>query len=221
MTDAPATVYERMVAILAELPPIGKNRRNQQQGFMFRGHDDVLNAPNPLLAKHGVFVLPRTLERLDSQRATRNGGVMWTVHLHVEFRFYGAGGDYVECSTWGEGTDSGDKATSKAHTMAFKYALFEVFAISSEEASDPDGHHVEESTTASSQPFAATGQGGVRGTGTITEPQQKRLFAIAREKNVDPEKVKELVRSVAGVASSADVPKGKYDELVAAVEAVV
>lgn len=143
---AKTSIYQRIVAILEELPAIGKDQRNEQQGFMFRGHDDILNALNPLLAKHGVFVVPDVLERITDQRATARGGVMYEVNLHVGFVFYGADGDSFQASTWGEGTDSGDKATNKAMTMAFKNVLNQTFAISSAEFKDSDSTVDEETT---------------------------------------------------------------------------
>ncbi len=73
------------------------------------------------------------------QRQTAKGKVMFEVNLHVLYRFYGAKGDYIEASTWGEGTDMGDKATNKAMTMAFKNVLNQAFAISSAEFKDADG----------------------------------------------------------------------------------
>ena len=113
---------------------------------MFRGHDDILNALNPLLSKHGVIVVPDVIERVTAQRETAKGNVMYEVNLHVRYRFYGAEGDYIEASTWGDGTDMGDKATNKAMTMAFKNALNQTFAISSEEFKDADADTPEETT---------------------------------------------------------------------------
>jgi hypothetical protein len=138
------TIYERLVAILGELPAIGKDARNEQQKFMYRSHDAVLNALNPLLAKYGVFTVPTVLERTTAQRTTRGGGVMYEVNLHVMFTFYGATGDCVQASAWGEGTDSGDKSTNKAMTMAFKNVLAQTFAISTEDTIDADSHSPEE-----------------------------------------------------------------------------
>ena len=156
MTDKPQdsrNVRERIIAILDELPAIGKDQRNPQQGFMFRGHDDILNALNPLLAKHGVFVVPDVIERVTAQRTTKSGAVMYEVNLHVRFVFYGPGdGDIVVASTWGEGTDSGDKATNKAMTMAFKNVLNQTFAISSAEFGDTDAETPEETTAEEAKP---------------------------------------------------------------------
>lgn len=142
--EEPAPIHVLLGRILAELPAIGKTQRNVQQNFDFRGHDDVMNALNPLLAKYGVFVMPFVLERVTDQRTTSKGSTMYEVNLHVRFRFYGPAGDYVEASGWGEGTDMGDKSTSKAMTMAFKYVLAAVLAISTAETIDTDGTSVEE-----------------------------------------------------------------------------
>lgn len=147
-----ASVFERMVAILDELPAIGKTQKNQQQGFNFRGHDDVLNALNPLLAKHGVFIIPDVLERIPAERQTKSGSTMYEVNLHVRFFFYGADGDSFTASTWGEGTDSGDKATNKAMTMAFKNVLIQAFAINTSDNVDADHHAPEETTRNNQQP---------------------------------------------------------------------
>lgn len=148
-------IFERMHAVLAALPAIGKEQENVQQGFKFRGIDDVMNALNPLLTKHGVFYVPEVLERVAATRATRNGGVMYEVNLHVRFTFYAPDGSSVTASGWGEGTDSGDKSTSKAMTGAMKYVLFEVFAISTKEASDLD---LDRTTPEDSQPVNAAAE---------------------------------------------------------------
>lgn len=146
------TIHVLMARVLADLPAIGKNQRNEQQGFMFRGIDAVLDALNPILAKHGVFYVPDVVDRVYSQRPTRSGSVMHTVDLHVRYRFYGPRGDYVEASGWGEGTDSGDKATNKAMTGAQKYVLFQVFAISTQEAQDQDRTQPPETVTGGGRP---------------------------------------------------------------------
>ncbi|MDQ3573659.1 MAG: ERF family protein [Actinomycetota bacterium] len=143
MSDQPS-IHVLMSRIQAELPAIGKDQYNQQQKFHFRGIDAVLNALNPLLAKHGVFYCPHVTERVSEVRETKGGSAMYGVHLHVRYRFYGPNGDYVEASTWGEGTDMGDKATNKAITGAMKQALFQVFAISTGEAPDSDEHTPEQ-----------------------------------------------------------------------------
>lgn len=138
LVPADAKVFERVIWILEELPAIGKDTENTQQHFMYRSHDAVLNALNPLLAKYGVFMVPTVLDRITDQRPTRSGGVMYEVNLHVQYAFYGPMGDRFLSSAWGEGTDSGDKATNKAMTMAFKNVIAQVFAVSTADTIDTD-----------------------------------------------------------------------------------
>lgn len=163
------TVHERMVAIIDELPAIGKNQRNEQQKFNFRGHDDVLNALTPLLAKHGVVIVPHVLDRVTGRRETRSGSVMYEVNLHVEYTFYGAGGDSIAGSAWGEGTDMGDKATMKAGTMAFKAILNQAFAINTEEGAqhDTDKSSVEETVAQSDKVPRTWAEVNERGQGQL------------------------------------------------------
>lgn len=144
------TIHARMAAILAELPAIGKDSENTQQGFMYRSHDDVLNALNPLLAKYGVYIVPEVVERVTDRRETRSGSVMYEVNLLVRYSFIALDGSWIAGSAWGEGTDSGDKATNKAMTMALKNMLAQAFAVSTQEAQgyDADGQTPEETVAA-------------------------------------------------------------------------
>ena len=58
-------VYAAIAAVSAELATTGisKDRKNEQQGYKFRGIDDVYNAIAPLMAKHKLVILPRMLSR--------------------------------------------------------------------------------------------------------------------------------------------------------------
>lgn len=119
---------------------IGKNRRNEQQGFAFRGIDDVYNAVAPLLAKHGVCVVPNVLSREVTERTTPKGTLLFYTVVKVEYTFWAADDNSkVVAVVYGEAMDSGDKSTNKAMSAAFKYALFQTFCIPTE-AEDPDAH---------------------------------------------------------------------------------
>ena len=136
-------VYSAINAVQAELARDGitKDRRNQQQGYNFRGIDDVYNALSPLLAKHGLCILPRILTRECQERATQKGGVLFYVTVEAEFDFVCAedGSKHV-VRTFGEAMDSADKATNKAMSAAYKYAAFQAFAIPTEGDNDADAH---------------------------------------------------------------------------------
>ena len=145
------SVYKAINAVQAELAREGitKDRRNQQQGYNFRGIDDVYNALAPLLAKHGLCVLPRILSRDCVERQTQKGGVLFYVTVEAEFDFVASeDGSKHTVRTYGEAMDSGDKATNKAMSAAYKYAAFQSFAIPTEGDNDADAstHAVAPST---------------------------------------------------------------------------
>ena len=137
------SVYKSINAVQAELSVVGitKDRNNSTQGYKFRGIDDVYNTIAPLLAKHGLCILPRVLSRVCEERATKSGGALFYVTVESEFDFVCAeDGSKHTVKTFGEAMDSGDKATNKAMSAAYKYACFQAFSIPTEGDNDADGH---------------------------------------------------------------------------------
>jgi len=141
-------VYKAISAVAKEMAEqgISKDRENRQQGFNFRGIDQVYNALAPMLAKHGLVILPRITERTVTERATKNGGVLFYVVVKAEFDFVATeDGSKHTVTTYGEAMDSGDKATNKAMSIAYKYAAFQAFCIPTEQTAidaDAEVHHV-------------------------------------------------------------------------------
>jgi hypothetical protein len=134
-------IYKAINAVQSSLSRTGisKDHRNQQQGYNFRGIDDVYCALSPLLAEHGLCILPRVLSRECVERTTQKGGVLFYVTVEVEFDFVSAtDGSKHTVKTFGEAMDSGDKATNKAMSAAYKYAAFQAFAIPTEGDNDAD-----------------------------------------------------------------------------------
>ena len=135
-------VYQAINAVQADLSQVGiaKNRTNTQgAGFKFRGIDDVLNALSPLLAKHGLVIIPRVISRTCTERSSKSGGALFYVVIEAEFDFVSAeDGSKTTARMIGEAMDSGDKGMNKAYSIALKYALFQAFLIPTEELKDPD-----------------------------------------------------------------------------------
>jgi hypothetical protein len=127
-----STIFEAIPAILADVEAISKNRRNQQQGYQFRGIDDVYNAVHPLLAKHKVFPTCEIVSREVTERETKNGGVLFYVNIKAKYTLWASDGSNVVTEAWGEAMDSGDKASNKAMSAAYKYALFQLLCIPTE-----------------------------------------------------------------------------------------
>lgn len=150
-------IFKAIPAIMGEINAVGKSKKNNQQGFMYRGVDDVMNAINPALVRHKVFIVPEVVEQQREDRKTAKGASLIYSICKMRFLFCAEDGSHVEAVTVGEGMDSGDKATNKAMAIAFKYACFQVFCIPTEEMKDPDGesHDV--------KPGNGSGQKGSKG----------------------------------------------------------
>lgn len=136
-------VYQAINKVQAALAKAGitKDKRNQQQGYNFRGIDDVYNALSPLLAEHGLCILPRILTRQCDERTNSKGTALFYVTVEAEFDFVCAeDGSTHTVRTFGEAMDSGDKATNKAMSAAYKYAAMQAFAIPTEADNDADAH---------------------------------------------------------------------------------
>lgn len=118
---------------------ISKDNKNQQQGYKFRGIDDVYNALAPALVSAGLVILPRCLEREVSERTTSKGGVLFYTTLKVDFDFVSVDdGSKHTITTYGEAMDSADKSTNKAMSAAYKYACFQAFCIPTDGDNDAD-----------------------------------------------------------------------------------
>ena len=137
-------VYKSINAIQLALSKSGiaKDRTNSQGAtYKFRGIDDVYNAISPLLAEHGLCILPRMLTRICDERISAAGKPLFYVTVEAEFDFVAAedGSKHI-VKTFGEAMDSGDKATNKAMSAAYKYAAFQAFAIPTEGDNDADAY---------------------------------------------------------------------------------
>lgn len=144
-------VYKSINAVQAELARAGiaKADTNTFDNYKFRGIDSVYNALAPLLAKHGLLVLPRMLGRVCEERQSAKGGALFYVTVEAEFDFVSAeDGSRHTVKTFGEAMDRGDKATNKAMSAAYKYACFQAFCIPTEGDNDADGttHEVKAKT---------------------------------------------------------------------------
>ncbi|WP_105546191.1 ERF family protein [Cronobacter sakazakii] len=142
-------VYQAISAVAKEMAATGisKDRTNTQQNFKFRGIDQVYNALAPALVNHGLLILPRITERTVTERVTQKGGVLFYVVVKAEFDFVSTkDGSVHTVVTYGEAMDSGDKATNKAMSIAYKYAAFQAFCIPTEETAidaDAEVHHIQ------------------------------------------------------------------------------
>jgi hypothetical protein len=143
VTALPALLTQVKEAVGA----IGKTDTNRQQGFNFRGIDAVVNAVAPALIDAGVIVVPnvRTYEHGTVEVGSKRTP-MGHARVVVEYTFHGPDGDSIMCSAPGEAMDSGDKATAKAMSVAYRTALLQALSLPTTET-DPDATTYERTDT--------------------------------------------------------------------------
>lgn len=201
MTQTALNVYAAIAAVTEDMAKegISKSRNNQQQGYKFRGIDDVYNALSPMLAKHKLCILPRIISREIVERVNSKGNPLFFVTVEAEFDFVSAGdGSKHTVRTFGEAMDSGDKATNKAMSAAYKYAAMQTFCIPTEGDNDADNatHEVASDTP-------------------VNAEQLQRLQNSADDVGADLQKFCGYLK----VRSLADIPARRFDEAMNALAA--
>lgn len=122
-------IYAKISEVMKNVGAIEKDKKNAQQGYNFRGIDDMYNALNEHLAKAKIFFTSQILDERREERATAKGGVLFYTILKVRWTIYAEDGSFVTTETVGEAMDSGDKSANKAMSGSYKYAQMQVFCI--------------------------------------------------------------------------------------------
>jgi hypothetical protein len=151
--DHPLTVWEAIAEITRQVEAITKGRTATQGGsYKYRGIDDVFAALHPLLGDVGLVIMPGEVrESRWETRATSSGGTLNVARLLVRYRLIGPDGSETYGEAWGEGGDSGDKATQKAHSQSYKSFTLQLFSIPTEASAEDEP----DATNPASRPFTA------------------------------------------------------------------
>jgi hypothetical protein len=185
MTGTSPAVYAAIANVThgLALDGIAKKGKNQQQGYSFRGIEQVYGALAPLLVEHQLAIIPQVEERIESERATKNGGILYSVAMRVRFVIASSvDGSTVDACVWGEGMDSADKATNKAMSAAYKYMAFMTFCIPVEGMVDADSE-----TPESTQPVKVKAKQAAPPKRTFASPEAAgiALGKCVEQKHVD------------------------------------
>lgn len=132
-------IYKSMGNIMRNIGAIGKDSKNQQQGYNFRGIDDMYNELHSNFAENGVFILPNVVNSQVREVPSKNGGILFYTTVTINFTFVSAlDGSMVTATSIGEAMDSGDKSTNKAMSAALKYVLMQMLLIPTKGENDAD-----------------------------------------------------------------------------------
>jgi len=177
-----------VMAIMAK-EGISKDKRNGQQGYNFRGIDDVYNTLCGVMAANRLIVLPFVQDSRREERQTKSGGSLTYTILTVDFTFVSAkDGSTCVARTEGEAMDSADKSTNKSMSAAMKYAALMVFMIPTEGDNDADA------TTHEVVPRQRREEPQPNTAPVISEAQRKDLIALATAKGIDARKLCDVAK---------------------------
>lgn len=142
-------IYKAILNTMSDLVKVGisKDRRNAQQGYNFRGIDDMYNVVSPILVKNKIVILPEVIEWKQTERTTKSGNGLIYTAIKVSYHLVCTEDNSEHIiTTYGEAMDSADKSTNKAMSAAYKYAFIQVFCIPTKgEDNDADSTTAEES----------------------------------------------------------------------------
>lgn len=160
MTDTQITNVElgpdaglstRLAVAAKSIGAIKKDSRNTQQNFDFRSIEAITGKVRSAFGDLGISIRPTYLDLISTDPIKSRGGAdgyRTIVRVVYEISCDVVVGDDVrreemDLSMLGEAVDYGDKSTSKAVQMAYKYALTELLAIGAEDpdAESPDVSH--------------------------------------------------------------------------------
>jgi hypothetical protein len=126
------------------IDPIAKSKRNTQQNYNFRGIDDVYAVLNPMLVANKVVIIPEMMSHEITQFESKSGGALFRAIVQVKYTIvHSQDNSSIEVVVFGEGMDSGDKATPKAFSVAYKYMAFQLFCIPVDTGDDVENTHHE------------------------------------------------------------------------------
>jgi hypothetical protein len=135
--ETPQTgIHKAMLAAMDTLcrMGIGKNRKADAGAakYNFRGIDDAITELSPILVRCGMtveidFTDLTITERVKGDPA--DGKATRFATVKGRFTFTAADGTSCTGGAYGEAADSGDKAVSKAQSVAFRTVLFDQFMV--------------------------------------------------------------------------------------------
>jgi hypothetical protein len=192
-------IHAKMASVMADTVPVDKTGYNSAQGFKFRSIDDTVASVRRALVKHGVAVLPEIIKVEKSSYSTAKGSTMNVADVIVSYTFIAEDGSAVITSMAGQAADSGDKAVSKALSMAQKYLYFNTFLCGTD--ADPDAEIVEPAV--------------VSDPNSLSQADKTRIAALGKRVGLERDLLRDAIQDAVGrpIASTGDLIKSDLPEI--------
>lgn len=207
--------------VMKDIGAIGKKHKNSQgAGYNFRSIEDALNFIQPVLIQHSISLSTNCRDihhyQITEQVKVNKERQIYRTTLVMDVEFFAEDGSSRKFSSVGEGLDYGsDKASNKAMSAAFKYAMFLGLAIPIEAKQIDDS---DRSPSPSASLDATPGAGDTPYSVSIDSPcspeQRERIVATARVAKVPGPAIRKNL-AARGMKSLSDLSVKQADILIA------
>ena len=205
-------IYKKIAAVMSEMGPIAKDKRNTQQNYNFRGIDQLMDALSPIAAKHGIFPTTLKVEDIANEHVTsKNGGAGYRTVRRFTFRIYAEDGSYIDTTTDGEAIDYGDKSSNKAYSVAYREAMFKLFIVPFEnEDIEEQSHDLKPEPKPAAKPAKKD---------SPHLAQKLRIMTLMKElgQEIDKATAQDKVRALTGL----ELIEEAYPDIISRLEALV
>lgn len=212
MTDYKESIYAKLSRVQLHLKA-PKSQFNKFGNYAYRSAEDILEALKPVLAEVGLALVI-------SDEVTLMGDRFYIRATACVNDFDGgkiSATAYAREADERKGMDS-SQVTGSASSYARKYALNGLFAIDDTKEADATNTHDKSNPASTPKPAPKPAKADINKADVkITNAQVQRMFAIAKQKGIDNDTLKELVVKQ-GVSSSKDLNKKQYDAVIEQIE---
>ena len=223
-------IYQKLIEVRKEVPYLQKENSGAQ--YKYVSSSQVLANCKAKMDELGLLLIPSVtghkvtesiIERPDQEGNIEKRTTTYFTELDTKMTWVNAEkpDEIIECDWYGQGVDiAGEKGVGKALTYSEKYFMLKFFNIPTDK-DDPDSFQkkMEDDPQPKKETPPPPSWGGSQNPPqappsadkkTISEAQQKRLFAICKAHGVPTEEVKGKI-SAFGFASTKDLDKKTYD----------
>lgn len=194
------TIKQTISKVALEIAKKGlsKDSKNKIQDYMYRGIDGLYDLLGIIFAENGLIILPEEVNNHDLCVIGKSskGNDIYRAVVKVSYLICHAHGDDVlKAEFVGEAFDNADKATNKAFTAAYKYLMFQLFAIPiNGEDNDADNSHHE--VQATPKPAQAKPQAKPQVAEKLIQPKHEILQLFYEKKDKLTEDVAAKAKTV-------------------------
>jgi hypothetical protein len=150
-------IYQSLQDVNNDLGVIAKDQ--QGYGYKFRGINQVLDTIGPLFKRHCIIVSQKVISVTPGSYQDEKGRRVKTKDAHIIYKFTSTvDGSVFEVEGVGEGEDRGDKSTGALLSNTYKYVIFTMFNIPTQEMEDSDMKTAREESESPKKEFTKSQQ---------------------------------------------------------------